>query len=321
MALLRYERKIIPAIICLTIFLFTDISVLKASVPGNETPGPMADSIMKQQRDSILFELNLNYLNAVEEHQSPFEVIPIIGQILSIDPQQAIRWFNLGLQYIRIHEYHEAIESLSRGLELFPSEDHSSLSHVYISMSFCYNKIGKYQKDKEGLELASAIFPDHIGLIGRQVICAHSMLRFHKAEEFREKLIFQLRKEGNNEAEIAFSLGRIYLNTDYLVAETYFRTAYQYYPEEAEKQGALAWVLIQNSLRYNEGMILMQKAIKSDPLNPAFIHQLGYGYFVNGEYETALGKLYNAKELYEDYSFELDMHIKMVEEAMAKLED
>ncbi len=78
-----------------------------------------------------------------------------------------------------------------------------------------------------------------------------------------------------------FNLGRLYLNTDYLTAEKHFRTAYQYDPDNIEKLAALAWVLIQNAL-YN---------------------------------------LYNARDLYQQYSFELLSHIELVEQAIASKEE
>jgi tetratricopeptide (TPR) repeat protein len=289
--------------------------------PGENIPEePLSDSVFEKQRDSILTELNLQFLNAVNERRSPFEVIPIIEEILVLDPDQHNHWFNLGIENIKIHEYHRAIDALNKGIELYPDEDNSTLCQIYISLSFCYNKIEKHQKEKEILDHANNLFPDNPGIIGRQIICAHSRLLFHEAEENLHQLTMILREQGLNEAEIAFHLGRLYLNTDYIVAEKYFRVAYHYDPEDVKKQGALAWVLIQNALRINEGMSLMEDALELDPDNAIFIHQLGYGYFVKGEYETALDKLYTARDLYAEFSFELNHDIEMVQDALAKLE-
>jgi tetratricopeptide (TPR) repeat protein len=268
----------------------------------------------------MLMELNLQFLNAVNEKRSPFEVISIIEEILVLDPNRYNHWFNLGIEYIKIHEYHRAIDALNQGLALYPPEDNSTLCQIYISLSFCFNRIEKHQKEKEILDQASLLFPEHPGIIGRYVICAHSRMLFHEAEEHLQHLTLILRKRGLNEAEIAYHLGRLYLNTDYMVAEKYFRVAYQYDPGDVEKQGALAWVLIQNALRIKEGMSLMQEAIAADPDNATFIHQLGYGYFVQGEYKTALENLYRARDLYGEYNFELDHHIEMVQNALLSLE-
>ena len=67
--------------------------------------GPVADSILQQQRDSLLFNLNLEYLNGVNDRKTPFELISIIEEILEIDPEQYNHWFNLGIENIRIHKY------------------------------------------------------------------------------------------------------------------------------------------------------------------------------------------------------------------------
>jgi cytochrome c-type biogenesis protein CcmH/NrfG len=149
------------------------------------------------------------------------------------------------------------------------------------------------------------------------VISAHDRVRFTEADHYVTQLIRILRSEGLNESDIAFYLGRLYMNSDYLTAEKHFRTAYQYDPENVEKLGALAWVLIQNALRIDEGMAMIEKAIEADPANAIFLHQQGYGFYLKGNYEDALFNLYNARDLYKLYSFELLSHIELVEQAIA----
>jgi cytochrome c-type biogenesis protein CcmH/NrfG len=282
---------------------------------------PVPDTLPEQQRDSILMELNLRYLNSVNDRQSPTQQIQILEEILRLDPGNYQHWFNLGFEQIKIHEFPGAIAALEKGLSLYPTVDNATLVQVYINLAYCYNKIERHQREKEVLDTASLSFPEHPGIIGRYVICAHSRVRFHEAEAHLENLKIRLRQDGMDEAQIAFHLGRLYLNTDYLVAEKYFRIAYQYHPEDPEKQGALAWVLIQNALRYKEGMALMEQAIAKDPQNPVFIHQQGYGYYIMGEYERSLKNLYAARELYQEYNFELNNHISMVEEALASRDE
>ena len=85
--------------------------------------------------------------------------------------------------------------------------------------------------------------------------------------------------------------------------------------------GALAWVLIQNALKIDEGMALIEQANEADPNNAIFLHQQGYGYYVKGNYEDALFNLYNARDLYQQYRFELNSHIELVEEAIASADE
>ena len=274
-----------------------------------------------QETDSLLMELNLAYLDAVELRSDPHEIIPILEKMLMLDATRHNHWFNLGMENIRIHNYREAIYAFNRGLVNYPTEIHPALVRIYVNLSFCHNKLEQFQKEKELLLHASKLFPDNSSLLGRQVINAHSRIRYHEADRYLVELNLLLRQEGLNEAEIAFHLGKLYMTTDYLVAEGYLRTAYRYMPDNPEVKGALAWVLIQNSLRINEGMELMQEALLREPKNPTFNHKIGYGYFRKGDLETALDKLYYARELYSEYNFELDEHIGMVKDAMAALEE
>lgn len=288
---------------------------------GCPAEGPVADSILQQQRDSILFSLNLEYLNGVNDRKTPFELISIIEEILEIDPDQYNHWFNLGIENIKIHKYSPAIEALNRGLELYPTGDNPTLVQIYVSLSFCYHKIEKHKKEREILDVLSINYPDNPGIIGRYTVCAHSRMRYKEADFHKKHLISILRSRHLNESDISFYLGRLYLNTDYLEAEKHFRIALKYDPDSVEKQAALAWVLIRNALKIEKGMALIEQAILSDPDNAIYIHQQGYGFYVMGNYENAIFNLYNARELYQQYSFELNNHILMVEEALASQEE
>jgi len=75
----------------------------------------------------MIFQLNLQYLNSVNEHGTPYEIISIIEEILELDPSFHNHWFNLGLENIKIKEYNRALEALTQGLELYPDKDNSTL--------------------------------------------------------------------------------------------------------------------------------------------------------------------------------------------------
>jgi tetratricopeptide (TPR) repeat protein len=294
---------------------------LWAEDPVRKIPDAVTDSIMEKQRDSVLFSLNLKYLNGVNDHKSPFELIPIIEELLTIDPGQYNHWFNLGMEYMKIQLYYRAADALEQGLELYPSEQIANLEQIYISLSFCDHKTERHQKEREILDMLSEYHPHGPAILGRYMICSHYRMRFSEEEEYRNSLVSVLRDRGINESDIAYFLGRLYLNEDFLEAEKFFTIAYQYDPENVEKMGALAWVLINNSLRIDEGMALMEKAIEADPGNAVYIHQQGYGYYLKGKYEDALFNLYNARELYQDFSYELENHIQLVKDAITSLEE
>ena len=44
----------------------------------------VSDSLSEQERDSLIFQLNLQYLNQVNEHGTPYELIAIIEEILEM---------------------------------------------------------------------------------------------------------------------------------------------------------------------------------------------------------------------------------------------
>lgn len=313
-----YRLPVLLLALWLFLCISTDVFAIQKT---DKFPGPVSDSILQQQRDSMLFQLNLLYLNGVNDQGSPYELISIIEEILELDPSFHNHWFNLGYENIKIKKYDHALDAFSQGLAIYPSENNPSLAQIYISISFCLHQMERYQQEIEVLDRATQIFPDHPGITGRYVINSHARVRYTEAEDYRNQLILILRSEGYNESDIAFYLGRLYLNTDYLEAEKHFRTAFQYDPDNIEKLGALAWVLIQNALKIDEGMQLIEQAIEADPNNAIYLHQQGYGYYVKGNYEDALLNFYCARDLYQQYSFELISHIQMVEQAISSKEE
>ena len=297
------------------------LSLLSHKLTGTGLPGPLADSIPKQHKDSVLLQLNLKYLNGVNDKSSPYQLIPILETILNLDPDQYNHWLNLGMERIKIREYDKALNALLKGLDLYPAPHNPSLVQVFVSISFCYNKLDDHRKEKEILDYASQHFPNHPEIIGRHMICSYSRSRFGEAESYQVRLIYSLRSKGSSESDIAFYLGRLYMSIEEVEAEKHFRIAYKYDPENMEKLGALAWVLIQDIMKIKEGMSLIEKAIEADSTNALFLHWQGYGFYLQGKYEDALFNLYNARDLYQQFNFEITEHIELVEEAIASREN
>ncbi|HDS06422.1 MAG TPA: tetratricopeptide repeat protein [Bacteroides sp.] len=314
------DQNLLRFLIPVILILFPFSSSGQYELILEDWPAQRQDTLTRDNRDTLLFSLNIEYLNAVNDNKSPYELIPIIEKILEIDTSQYNLWFDLGLEHIKIHQFLHAMDALNRGLRMFPSDHSHSLVPIYISLSFCYHRVGRHQKEREILERASMIDPDNAGIIGRYAVCAHSRLRHTEAVYYKGQLISVLREEGVSESDIAFHMGKLFMTTDYLEAEKYLRTAREYDPENVDKMAALAWVLIRNALKINEGMELINKAIEADPENALFIHQQGYGHYLLGHHEEALQNLRRARELYQGYSYELENHIGLVEEALASRE-
>lgn len=122
------------------------------------------------------------------------------------------------------------------------------------------------------------------------------------------------------ESDISFHIGKLFMNEDNIEAEKHLRASFQADPGNQEKMGALAWTLICNALKINEGMDLMEKALEADPLNATLLHCQGCGYYIQGNYQEALTNLYIARDLYQQFNFDVNSHIKMAEEALASLD-
>lgn len=85
-----------PACLChrrfnavLTYFLIVQASIFSMQPSGPDSLPPyvaVADSLIEEERDSVLFHLNLAYLNGINERNTPYDQIAIMERILELDP-------------------------------------------------------------------------------------------------------------------------------------------------------------------------------------------------------------------------------------------
>ena len=83
----------------------------------------------------------------------------------------------------------------------------------------------------------------------------------------------------------------------------------------------LAWFLIDNDRNINEGLDLIDNALKLEPDNYIYLDTKGWGLFKQGKYQEALEFLDKSWALKPVYNHEVYLHLEAVKKAVASLKN
>jgi tetratricopeptide (TPR) repeat protein len=86
---------------------------------------------------------------------------------------------------------------------------------------------------------------------------------------------------------------------DYVQAEKYFEKCLNLAPDDAEAQNYLGYMYAEQGMKLDRAKELVQKAVRSEPKNPAYLDSLGWILFKLRQPQEALGYILKALELSE----------------------
>jgi Tfp pilus assembly protein PilF len=105
-------------------------------------------------------------------------------------------------------------------------------------------------------------------------------------------------------------------------AEYYFRQALLLEPEKPDRLNNLSYFLIDKNRNVNEGLELIDSALKSNPDNYNYLYIEGWGLYKQGKYKEAVNILQNSWDLrrqYGEYNHEAYLHLEAAKKAVAGL--
>ena len=300
-----------------------EMSVIK-TLPGSDqfeqvVPHENAEYIpgVPSHDTLTLSELTTEYFKAINTSKDPNEVIRIIKKILELDPGSGTFWFYLGVQHRLLFQFSEAIEAFQKSLELSAETSDRPIIQVYDYLGNCYHMTGLYKEELQVYDSGRIYYPGHPVLIGRQAISYYSLGKIREADRLLTEYQAYWVNQGRAEADILHNIGILFLDTDNLKAERYFRSALKLEPDNIEKQASLARVLITMGVRMEEAMEMLEAALELEPGNPTLLHMYGWGYFRMEEYSLAKEYLAEAERLYPEYNHNLKLHLDKTEEILS----
>jgi tetratricopeptide (TPR) repeat protein len=250
---------------------------------------------------------------------TPDEEIKYIRQFLEIDDQEPLFYFVLGDSYNKLYQYDKAIREYEQALEIYDKWGIKPMwIQNYIKLGFAYHKTGQYEKEKKLYKKAELDFPDNQELIFRQAVLSLNEGDTISANRYIEKIVSFDKNASISEADILTRIADIYWEAaNFTKAEEYYGKSLSLEPENPVRLNRLAWTLIDNDRNINEGLRLVDKALKLNPYDYNFIDTKGWALYKLGKKKEALEILEKSWNLRPTYSHTVYLHIQEVKKAIA----
>jgi tetratricopeptide (TPR) repeat protein len=253
---------------------------------------------------------------------TPYEAIGYLRQLQEIDEQVPNFYFNIGGIYSNLHQYDKAIVELEKGLEIFNKWNSKPFwSMHYYALGLAYCKTGQYKKAQQVYEKAEQDFPDNYGTPYYQSILFLTEGDTLKANNSIKKFISLYQEISASDADISTGQAEIYAEANFNdKAEEYYRHALLLEPDNPTRIYNLAKFLIEKNRNIDEGLILVDKIIKScqDKYSRFFyLDTKGWGLYKQGKNKEALKLLEQNWDLKPIYNYEIYLHLEEVTKAIA----
>jgi tetratricopeptide (TPR) repeat protein len=263
-------------------------------------------------------QLFLNCLKS-ESDKDKYGFIEYNRRFLENNPHARIAWWQQGLNYYMIHNYKKAIECLEKALEIDEQWGGGwKWSRAYTLTGSVYHELGNHNREKEIYEMGLSVLPDHSGIIYNQAVCALSQGNITYADDCIEKYRLIREAEGSEDYWINYSIGSIYQQAEQFdKAISIYKSLVAEDPQEPWSKGSLGFILIDKEIDIEEGMELIDQALKVNPDNWNFLFTKGLGCFKQGKPKEAQEILIKAWNLRPRYHHEHYLLIKEVEQILA----
>ena len=273
----------------------------------------------KKNELPMLGKLMLDHLNAYY-FETPNEQIKIIKQILEIDELNVIYLHLMGRAYYVMYQYEEASIYFNKALEIHKNWGIQYRNpFIYYWLGDSYHQLNDHKRENEVYELGLTVFPNYGTIIGYQGTCALSQGDMEKAEDFIAKYKYTRKSISLwSESRILSGVAYIYSRAGFLEeAEKYYRKALTLDPQNPNRINDLAYFLINNDIKINEGVALIEKALVLSPEDWYALDTKGWGLYKQGKYNEALQVLNYAWELRPVYDHEGYQHIEEIKKTLA----
>jgi tetratricopeptide (TPR) repeat protein len=219
--------------------------------------------------------------------------VKYLRQLLNIDDQNPMTWFNIGDCYYEMAEDEKAIPEFEKALDLFHKWGTKPYwGAFYYELGICYHRTGQYKKEKKLYKKADRDFPDDPELMDQHAWLALTLGDTVTANRYIKKWISVRKEESWSDAQIASYLAYVYDMAGIPEkTEECLRKALSLEPENPASMSSLANFLIDRDRNVEEGLRMVEKALGMEPDNYNFLHNKGWGFYKQGKYAEAVDLL------------------------------
>jgi tetratricopeptide (TPR) repeat protein len=277
-------------------------------------------SYEKRGQMPINQKINTNRIHALY-FETPIQEMQYLRQLLDIDDQDPITYYNLGTAYVKLRQYDKAIPEYEKALQIYKKWGVNPfwiLNYTYLGTA--YHKTGQFKKEKSLYIKAQEVFPDNISLIRNQSVFSLSVGDTIETNRLLEKARSYFKSISASEAFIEAARANVFVDAGLMdEAEEFFREALSSEPENPVRMNDLAHFLIDKDRNVSEGMDYVEKALQSDSDNYNFLHTKGWGLYKQGKFREALDILQKSWDLRRDkaiYDHEAYLHLEAANKAL-----
>jgi tetratricopeptide (TPR) repeat protein len=271
----------------------------------------------KREQMSMMQKAHTNWMYAFY-FETPYEEIKYLKQELEIDNQLPVHYYELGRVYNNLYQYDKSIPVFKKALEIYKRWGSKPMwVFNYIILGYAYQETGQYKKERKVYKKAEQDFPDDPDLYSWQAILLLTEGDTVKANKYINKYISSCKENSFSDAYIATELAYMYHEAGILdKSEYYYRQALLLEPESPDRLNNLSYFLIDNNRNFDEGLELINNALKLSPDNYSYLHTKGWGLFKQGKYKEALEILQKSWDLKPIYDHDIFLHLEGAKKAV-----
>lgn len=237
--------------------------------------------IERDSEDSLL-KISFIYL----EKQDYTSMIAALSELLDRYPNNMAGHYYLGMAYGHLKEFSTAQESLNR----VKAQDNLFSSSRLLS-AFLYREAGDVPSAIRALEKALEAEPENREIMIRLI----SFLRLQGDYKKASGVIEPYFKNHSADQEIAFLYGALLYDLKQPdKSEKVMNSILEHNPDHADALNFIAYSMAERSLRLDDALEMIGRALKVEPENGYYLDTLGWVYYQKGLYQQAVEVLEKA---------------------------
>jgi len=223
-------------------------------------------------------------------NKNPQEFITYSREMLKLDPQQRIIWFELGNAYSSIRKYQEAIEAYETAIEISRQWGlEGKWLDPYADLGQAYHNIGDHEMEKEIFGRGLSYFPNGQGIVQKRAVCALIRGDTIQAKEDISNYTNLTRSQLFwTDAEIDHRVAHMYADAGLLnESEKIWRRTINSEPNSYYHKRCFAEFLILKDVNVDEGLLIVDEILRDNPDYYDILFFKGMGLYKLGHTEEA----------------------------------
>jgi len=207
------------------------------------------------------------------------EAVVELKRSVELNPGFASAHRDLAAAYHQLRRYEEAIDAISKAIELEPksASAHNQIGHMYQHI----NRVADAEREfREAIKFDPESPQFYIELAA----VFYTQKKLDEAENALRPALQRMAQNVSAHAVLASLLSHLGQEAE---AESALKKGLQVDPNNAMALNNLGYMLVERGERLEEALVMIQRAVKAQPKNPAFLDSLGWAYFKLGKLDEA----------------------------------